>query len=72
MQTTTPELQWLTIVQASRYLNLSAGFLRKLVRAREIPFARVGSKALRFRRTDLDRWMTANSVGSEDHAEATR
>jgi hypothetical protein len=23
MQTTTPELQWLTIVQASRYLNLS-------------------------------------------------
>jgi len=72
MSTTNPEPQWLTISQASRYLNLSVGFLRKLVRAREIPFARVGSKALRFRRIDLDQWMTANSVGSEDHAEATR
>lgn len=47
---------WCTIKQAAAHLGVSAAFLRKAVRDRKVPFARLGSKALRFRRADLDRW----------------
>ena len=55
------ESEWLTIAQVSKYLNISPAFLRKLVRRKAIPFARVGSKALRFLRSELDAWMAVNS-----------
>jgi excisionase family DNA binding protein len=53
--------EWLTIVQAAHYINMSTGFLRKWVRNGTIPFVRVGAKALRFRRRDLDRWLETQS-----------
>jgi excisionase family DNA binding protein len=56
---------WMTIKDASQYLKMSVGFLRKAVREQRIPFARVGSKVLRFRREELDRWLEANSCGGE-------
>ncbi len=65
MNTTTPYADWLTITQAGRYLNVSVAFLRKRVRTRSVPFARLGSKSLRFRRIDLDNWMEVNSSGGE-------
>ena len=49
---------WLTIAQAAGYINMSQAFIRKCVRNRAIPFVRIGSKALRFRRSDLDAWLT--------------
>jgi excisionase family DNA binding protein len=55
----------MTINDASRYLKMSVGFLRKAVRRKQIPFARVGSKLLRFRREELDQWLDANSSGGE-------
>ena len=64
MHPTNAEMEWLTITQASRHLNFSVAFLRKLVRTNSVPFARVGSKALRFRRHDLDMWMEAKVNGT--------
>ena len=52
--------QWWNIRQAASHLGMSVAFLRKAVRQRRIPFVRVGSKALRFRKEDLDRWFEAN------------
>jgi excisionase family DNA binding protein len=65
MNTTASYGEWLTITQAGRYLNVSVAFLRKRVRNRSVPFARIGSKALRFRLIDLNNWMEVNSCGGE-------
>lgn len=51
---------WWDIKQAAAYLGVSIAFLRKAVRLGKVPYARAGSKVLRFRRTDLDRWLEAN------------
>jgi excisionase family DNA binding protein len=52
--------QWCNIRQAASHLGMSVAFLRKAVRQRRIPFVRVGSKALRFRKAELDAWMQQN------------
>jgi len=57
--------EWCDIRQAAAHLGVSIGFLRKAVRLRIVPFARVGSKVLRFRRSDLDRWLESNGSGGE-------
>jgi excisionase family DNA binding protein len=44
---------------------MSVAFLRKAVRLRKVPFARAGTKALRFRKADLDKWMERDSYGGE-------
>jgi excisionase family DNA binding protein len=57
--------QWWNIRRAAAYLDMSVAFLRKAVRQRRIPFARAGTKALRFRKQDLDRWLEGNGSGAE-------
>lgn len=57
--------EWCNIKAAAAHLGVSVAFLRKAVRLRKVPFARAGSKVLRFRRSDLDRWLEANSCGGE-------
>ena len=57
--------EWWNIKQSATHLGVSIAFLRKAVRLRKVPFARAGSKALRFRRSDLDRWLEANGSGGE-------
>jgi excisionase family DNA binding protein len=57
--------EWWDIKKAAAYLGMSVAFLRKAVRLRKVPFARVGSKAIRFRLADLDRWLEANGCGGE-------
>jgi excisionase family DNA binding protein len=71
MDTSATDVQeWVTIRDAAEYLKVSVGFLRKAVRLRRVPFARAGSKALRFRRSDLDRWLESNGCGGDfNHAE---
>ena len=56
---------WWDIRKAASYLGVSVAFLRKAVRLRKVPFGRVGSKALRFRRADLDRWAEASGTAEE-------
>jgi excisionase family DNA binding protein len=57
--------EWWDIKKAAAYLGMSVAFLRKAVRLRKVPFARVGSKSLRFRRSDLDCWLKANGCSGE-------
>jgi excisionase family DNA binding protein len=57
--------RWMNIAEAALYLNMSVAFLRKCVRNRTVPFARVGTKTLRFRRSEIDRWAEASSSGGE-------
>jgi len=65
-------IEWWDIRKAAAYLGVSVAFLRKAVRLRRVPFVRVGSKVLRFRRSDLDRWLDVNSHDRpENHAEQT-
>jgi excisionase family DNA binding protein len=54
---TQTESTWCDIKAAAAHLGMSVAFLRKAVRQRRVPFARVGSKALRFRKADLDAWL---------------
>ena len=56
---------WWDIRKAADHLGVSVAFLRKAVRLRKVPFARAGTKALRFRRSDLDQWLEANGCGGE-------
>ena len=66
--------RWWTIGEAAGYLSVSVAFLRKRVRQRDIPFKRVGSKALRFRQQDLDAWLDANNSngGEVSHDDSCR
>lgn len=52
--------RWWDIREAADYLRVSVAFMRKQVRLERIPFARAGSKNLRFRKSELDEWMKAN------------
>ena len=54
--------RWWNIKQAAAYLGVSIAFLRKAVRLGKIPYVRVGSKVLRFRRTELDLWLEASGT----------
>lgn len=56
---------WWNIQQAAEYLGVSVAFLRKSVRLGRVPYARAGSKVLRFRRIELDRWLESNGRGGE-------
>ena len=56
----TSNSEWWDIKTAAAYVGMSVAFLRKAVRLRKVPFARAGTKALRFRRSDLDRWLESN------------
>jgi excisionase family DNA binding protein len=62
-QLATDEMGWWKIRRAAEYLDVSEAFLRKAVRLRKVPFVRVGSKALRFRKADLDLWVQENTSG---------
>ena len=57
---TSDDFAWCDIKAAAKHLGMSVAFLRKAVRLKHIPFARAGTKALRFRRADLDHWLEAN------------
>jgi excisionase family DNA binding protein len=59
------EVGWWDIRKAAAHLGVSVAFLRKVVRLKKVPYARAGSKALRFRKADLDSWMEQHSCGGE-------
>jgi excisionase family DNA binding protein len=64
--------EWWDIKKAAAYLGMSVAFLRKAVRLRKVPFARVGSKSLRFRRSDLDNWLETNGCAGEASAQNSK
>lgn len=50
------------ISHASRYLNCSERYLRRLVQERRVPFIRLGGRKIRFSLHDLDSWVDAQRV----------
>jgi len=54
---------WITIRDAAKHIGMSVAFVRKRVHHRTIPFVRIGTKTLRFRRVDLDRWLESSDSG---------
>jgi excisionase family DNA binding protein len=49
--------------EAAKLLHVPRSTLYELVRSRGLPHVRIGDRGLRFTRTDLARWVSANSVG---------
>jgi excisionase family DNA binding protein len=58
------------IKSAARYIGMSVAFMRKAVRQKRVPFTRIGNKALRFSKNNLDAWVAAQSSGASDGGSA--
>jgi len=58
---------WITIDEAAKHLGFAVGTLYNKVAADEVPYRRVG-RSLRFRRSELDAWIEAQSVVVKDSA----
>lgn len=55
------------ITSTAKYLGMSVAFLRKAVRLNKIPHSRIGDKALRFSKRDVDAWIAAKTSGRVNH-----
>ena len=68
MNTTTPDLApppaYLRAGQAAAYLGISRRHLHTLSKSGRVPFAKIGPKLVLFRRTDLDKFVEAATVGN--------
>ncbi len=49
--------------EAARLLHVPRSTLYELVRSRGLPHVRIGERGLRFTRTDLERWVSEQTVG---------
>lgn len=57
----TPTAEWLTPSEAAAHLRISLPMLRKLTRAQRLPQpVKLGSRTLRWRRTDIDAHLVAS------------
>lgn len=54
----------MTAAEAARLLHVPRSTLYELVRSQGLPHVRIGSRGLRFTRSDLARWVRENSYGS--------
>ena len=60
-----PELaEFLTVVEAAGYLRISEWTLRHMVSDKKIRFLKIG-RAVRFKKTHLDRFVSDNVQGKE-------
>lgn len=55
--------------QLSNYLNISMGMIRKLIREKDIPYYKIGSKIL-FEKEDIDLWWEQKKVNSQENKES--
>lgn len=56
------EARLFDIPAAAAYLGMTAEALRKKVERRQIPFVRIGKRAVRLDRRELDRWIDDHTV----------
>lgn len=59
-----PSAPLLTSDEAARLLSVPRSTLYELVRSRGLPHVRIGDRALRFMRTDLEDWIAQNTYGT--------
>lgn len=67
MDQTSSNSRWLSVDQAAQYLGCSRNFLDKdrIARVHGIPFTRLG-RNIRYDRLQLDAFMEANSITSQE------
>ena len=61
-----PQKEVLSIDEAAQYTGLKKSYLYKLTSAKEIPHYKPKGKYCFFRRTELEAWLTANRISSDD------
>lgn len=71
MQNNVFEDRLLTAREAGRYLGLAEGTVRNKANKDEIPFVKLG-KSLRFRKSELDRWIIDQTAEAEGKADAAQ
>ncbi len=54
----------MTAAEAARLLHVPRSTLYELVRSQGLPHVRIGSRGMRFTRSDLARWVRENSYGT--------
>ena len=59
-----PSAPLLTSDEAARLLRVPRSTLYELVRSRGLPHVRIGDRALRFTRADLEQWIAQNTYGT--------
>jgi excisionase family DNA binding protein len=59
-----PSAPLLTSDEAARLLRVPRSTLYELVRSRGLPHVRIGDRALRFMRADLEDWIAQNTYGT--------
>jgi excisionase family DNA binding protein len=59
-----PSAPLLTSDEAARLIRVPRSTLYELVRSRGLPHVRIGERALRFLRADLEDWIAQNTYGT--------
>lgn len=59
-----PSAPLLTADEAARLLRVPRSTLYELVRSRGLPHVRIGDRALRFTRSDLEEWIAQHTYGT--------
>ena len=54
-----------TVQEAARFLQLSPGGLYHLVSQKRVPVIHISSRCVRFRRGDLEKWISSLSQSAE-------
>lgn len=56
-----PDRDLMTKAETTEYLRISRGMMDRLMKRRDIPFAKIGKKVL-FRKADVDKWLESKIV----------
>lgn len=64
------EETFLTVAQASKFLGYTKSYLYKMIMRRELPYFKVGSRAVRFAKSDLVNYLSKCRVSSQDELQA--
>ena len=57
--------EWLTVPEAAAYLKVSDTALRTLVNRRRVPFHKPSGRMIRFKRSELDKWLGSHRVDAD-------
>ena len=60
------ETTLLDINQVARYLNVSPRTVRRLMKVKNLPHLKVGSKLVRYNKSQIDKWLTKYSINLEN------
>jgi excisionase family DNA binding protein len=69
-QTAVGEVQYLTAKQAASYIGASINYFYKLTSGHKLPYYNPTGRKLLFKRSELDAWIEAARVPTDDELEA--